>query len=168
MEKRESVGLVITVEINGVQYALLQERGVLDPEKLPKKLQQSWPGICQVSAHGTIEGGEKMFDALFREVREELGPSVTDAVGAPEVVLKVIAQEERGGEGIVTFTVSVQWEVLKEIPRGFSGLRLVNVAEAAEIQDATKIPDGKKLGAPDRHIWMFPDERAAVIKALQA
>lgn len=165
MEKRRSVGIVIVVEINGVRYALLQERGELDPEKLPGKLRQSWPGICQVSVHGSIEPGEDEHSALGRETAEELGPALIWIVGLER---KLISDVERSGEQVVTYAVEIPWEAIRKIPRGFSGLHLVSVAEAVKIQSATCIADGKTLGAIDRQIWMFPDERDAVIKALQS
>lgn len=157
---------MITTTIEGVRYALLQERGEFDPEKLPK-VRQSWPGICQVSAHGTVAGGdENIMAALLREVQGELSSTVLDRIVGGEPC-KPIARAHRPGEDVFTNVVELPAEVFRSIPRGAFGLRLVSAAKALAIQYASQLPDGKTSGAPDRRVWMFPDEREAVIVALK-
>lgn len=170
MEKRQSVGLVITVEINGERYALLQERGQLDPEKLPEKLRQSWPGICQVSAHGTLKPGEDVWDGLYREVEEELGPHVAGAVmalnlAALELAPKLVLESERSEEHVRTYAIQLPWQLVAKIPRGSSGIRLLNAKDAVCICYAEGLIEGKRVGPTTSNratIWMFTDELKAV------
>lgn len=174
MERRESVGVVITVEIDGIVYALLQERGELDLEKLPSQLRQSWPGICQVSAHGSLKPGEDVWDGLYREVEEELGPHVAGAVIAlnlavPELAPKLVVESERSEEHVRTYTIQLPWQLVAKIPRGSSGLRLLNGKDAASIGHADDLVDGKHFGPATSNratTWMFTDERQAVQIAL--
>lgn len=69
-KQTKHVGLMLYVIINGILYAILQKRGEWNHEKLTP---ESWPGGCQPTVHGKVEEGEDLWDALHREVREELG-----------------------------------------------------------------------------------------------
>lgn len=58
MSIKKSVGLVILAEMlgeNGTLVAVLQRRGKRNFEEGGKP--ESWPGGCQVTAHGTLEEG---------------------------------------------------------------------------------------------------------------
>ena len=65
---KKSVGLVVlTHSLSDGFKVVLQRRGGQD----------SYPGACQVSAHGGLEENEDFLQALIRESNEELGVTFT-------------------------------------------------------------------------------------------
>ena len=174
MDKKQSVGLVITIEINGKVYAILQVRGTFNPEKMGP---ESWPGACQVTAHGGVETGEDTLSALMRELKEELGEiaarNITDYIAVQQVAqqqpLIEVARHDDDKKLAITFALHLpNPEFLKNVRlhAGSGGLRLITPDDVPEIHD---------LDSYDRHrgvinrstIAMFCDEIKAVNAALR-
>ena len=182
-DQKRSVGLVVTTVLpDGTTVAVLQIRGEINPEKLPRKVHESWPGGCQVTAHGRWQEGESDDTvALWREVSEELGPQVAQRVREHFDDLQPIYDSTRPGEEVVhTYHLELPWQFLQEVRLGpaSGGLRLVTAVEAANIFDLREFV--QQEGAPTRLFAatpalkyvgkltaMFPDEREAVQRALR-
>lgn len=77
---------------DGRLVAVLRRRGKFNPEKDWGK--ESYPGACQVTAHGKVKDGETSICALIREVREELGDEFARFV--VEKGMKLIPGERSG------------------------------------------------------------------------
>ncbi|MDP2741212.1 MAG: NUDIX hydrolase [bacterium] len=158
----KSVGLIVLTEIPGMGLcAVLRERGYFNFEKMQP---ESWPGACQVTVHGRIEGEESFHLAICREMKEELGEKFTHS--SPRAVIYEALRFQKGNKEVVTFALKVDFALLKEIrlsPESGSILFL----RQNEIDDIVNITlFDKAEGVPSRKtIAMFPDEKEAVIKA---
>ncbi len=63
--KKRSVGIqLLGKNTLGELVAILQVRAKWNSEK---NTPETWPGACQVTAHGKLEDGEDFMQALFRE-----------------------------------------------------------------------------------------------------
>lgn len=141
--------------------AVLQRRGEFSHDKMGL---ESYPGACQVTIHGAVEGSESVFEAIYRESSEELGVGIT-VVAFPKEVLSLINDEKKK---IVTYGLLQPPELLKGIRLGPSsgGLGLLTESEVDKIVDLRKFD--KQTGVIDRTIVaMFPDEIEAVKKAFE-
>ena len=168
-----SVGLIVMADMPGLGLvAVLRERGYWNFEKMKP---ESYPGACQVTAHGKLEQGEEFIDALNRELGEELGDdfalrfwSVLD--GSKKAIrsgrLIDIYREEDAERVVVTFGTKLLCAYLKEVclaPES-GALRLVRPEEVFGIVDVRSFD--KATGIQDRKIIaMFPDEKEAVAAA---
>jgi len=181
--KRHSVSLLLmtdwsfTLDKPAELTAVLQERG---RHNFETGEQESWLGLCQLTAHGGVEPDEDDRDALWREISEELGQKLLESVfvwqeGPPissyvftDAVVKV-GQAETSGKVINHYAIKVSPKELGSIQLHSSsgGLRLVRQKEVGNILDACNPKNGiTKVGGVDsrRVIAMFPDE----IEALKA
>jgi 8-oxo-dGTP pyrophosphatase MutT (NUDIX family) len=71
-QKRRVVGILfLSLEEDGTPIAWLQKRGQVHFGKHTGR--QTWPGICQVSVEGKVNGDESLIEALLREIKEEFG-----------------------------------------------------------------------------------------------
>lgn len=165
MAKKVSVGLVVLTDVPdmGGRVAVLQRRGEFNHEKMKP---ESFPGACQVTAHGKVEEGENRFEALGREFIEELGKAVGDLIfrlGASPVELSRIVTEEKEA---VTYGALFPATFLQSVKLNPSsgGLVLLTEDKVDSIQDLGSFD--KKEGVTDRRvIAMFPDEIEAVRQA---
>ena len=171
-----SVELVVLTEVPGMGLvAVVRERGYYSIERMKPAL---WPGGCQVTVHGKVEAGESLNDALFREMREELGKEFADAVfvvdtlrrdagKAPEETVREVNRLETTEKSVVTFAVKADIYMLATTMRlsvESGALRFVRREEISEIADLRSFDI--TTGVPVRNvIAMFPDEREAVQKA---
>lgn len=164
-EKKRSVGLIVTTEIDGELVAILQVRGTFNPEKMKP---ESWPGACQVTVHGGCNTGENESDALMRETDEELGNDATDFIIPCLANAKIVFKAEDEKKAVTTTAMRVlNPDFLKAIRlhAGSGGIRLVSKDDLPKIQDLSKFD--KTEGVIDRRvIAMFPDELEALKKAL--
>ncbi len=156
----KSVGLIVLTEISGMGLcAVLRERGYFNFEKMQS---ESWPGACQVTVHGKLEGDEDFYTAIFREMKEELGEKFTYSL---PIGFKV-SQLQKKNKEVVTFSFKVDPTLLKEIRLGpeSGSIRFLRQHEVDDIVDITSFD--KAEGVSDRKtIAMFPDEKEAVVKA---
>ena len=157
-----SVGLIVLTEIPGMGIcAVLRERGYFNFEKMKP---ESWPGACQVTAHGKLEGGERFYLAIHREVEEELGEKFARIflTSSPFEVLRL----QKKNKEIVIFAIKIDHTFLIAIrlEPGSGTLRFLQKHKVDDIVDVTSF--NKTEGIPDRKtVAMFPDEKEAVVKA---
>lgn len=159
------VGLVVVTEVDGLgRVAVLQRRGEFNHETMKP---ESYPGGCQVTAHGGVEEGEDFEQALLREAEEELGNGFVRAWQSSGQGMQEMVRLEENGRQVRTYGVKLSAEVLGQIRLGPSsgGLVLLPEAKAPEIKN---LKDYKKDGGVHMRevIAMFPDARDAVRKAL--
>ncbi|MDP3999673.1 MAG: NUDIX domain-containing protein [bacterium] len=170
MADKRSVGLVMITEIPEMgRVAVLQRRGEFNHEKMGP---ESWPGGCQVTAHGKVEENETFERALFREIVEELGENLKHALMAlrssDDMPMREVMRSEKGRHEKVTLAVKVPMDFLGYIRLGPSsgGLVLLPETRLDEIKWLTDF--GKDVGVTDRRIIaMFPDEIEAVRRAFE-
>ena len=166
----KSVGLIVLTEIPLMGLvAVLRERGWFNPETMKP---ESWPGACQVTAHGRLKPGEDFRPAIFREMAEELGQDFADYVLDWIAVFPNSFEElwrfENDNKEVVAFALKVDCTFLEKIRLGpeSGSMRLVTLSEAANIVDLALFD--KAVGVRDRRtIAMFADEKEAVKKAFE-
>lgn len=153
----------------GGLVAILQKRGDFNHEKMEP---ESWPGACQLTAHGKCEENESMIDALIREVQEELeGPDIPfERVRGFGMIIKFEADKltelnrvESETSEVVNYGVRVANSLIPmfRLSPSTGGLRLVHRVELASVIDVRSFD--KIAGVPLRAtIAMFPDELDAV------
>jgi 8-oxo-dGTP pyrophosphatase MutT (NUDIX family) len=129
---------------------------------------ESWPGACQVTAHGKLKEGEDFPAALSREAAEELGidfaPLFNIHLNPPTTF--EISHLREGEKEVITSTAILDHSLIKTIRPApeTGGIRLVRRDEADQIVDLRSFPKG--TGVPDRKtIAMFTDEKEAVAAA---
>ncbi len=167
------VGLIVLVDLpldapNMRLTAVLRERGLFN---LEKGASETWPGLCQVTAHGRIKSGETPIIALLREVREELGWTFAFAVEVlilrdPSVLGEVAHVTLRSKE-IRTFAIKVDVSLLAKIrldPQSGT-IRFVTEDDLAGIKGVDEVDP---MASDRRTIVMFPDEKQALAKAFAA
>lgn len=157
-----SVGLVLLTKLkidgNYQYFAVLQRRGDSD----------SWPGLCQVTAHGGLESGETFIQALSREIKEELGVEawihITPEITSNMVKISEIAEETKS---VQTFALLVPLSTigLMVSEESSGGFEFVSQSHVCNIEPATKY--GKQSKVPLGTIAMFPDEKLAVINSFE-
>jgi hypothetical protein len=168
---KRSVGLVVAVRIpdgkDGHYVVIaLQHRGTFNHEKLAP---ESYPGCCQVTCHGKLEGDEPVEAGLVREATEELGGEFAEAYihGYHGEILV----ETRGSEKeVVTFGTLMPVEMIRDLVRlGPDTGGLVYVTAEQFEKRVVVIDDGMKVEGPilAETIAMFPDEIEAVKKAFE-
>jgi len=173
-----SVGLIVMTEIPGRGLvAVLRERGWWNFEKT-KPLK--WPGCSQATASGKLEEGEDFRDALFREVREELGTDFTlrfnSHLDHNPAALVEVDRFQKGDMEVVTYAVKLDCTLLGKIRLSPEAgcLRLVRQEEVEDIHELHPDPDpelkkGQEANGVLDHgrklIAMFPEVKQALGKA---
>ena len=155
---KKSVGLVLIINTKGGLRVALQRRGAQD----------SFPGACQVSVHGKLEGDEDFYKALIRESCEELGEVFTHTC-QKDIELVELFHQKFDDKEIVTYGALVPEDRLDliRLERTSGG---INVVEGGLFFDGTVIDitsDKKKEGYPPTVIAVFGDEIQAIKKALE-
>jgi len=170
-DKKKSVGIqFLSRDGKGEIVAILQVRGKWNAEK---NSPESWPGACQVTAHGKLEEGEDFTQALLREIREELGNDIAAIVKklSDAGSLVELVNDDSPEKQTITYGVIVAEDVLKimiarEKSDSFGGFRLIRAGETGKIVDIQKFE--KTLGVTDKTvIAMFSDEKKAVKMAFE-
>jgi hypothetical protein len=166
-EKEASVGVVVGVRHDEKPAAVLQVRSPHD----------SFPGACQVTAHGKLTEDELALPAdaafstaLSRKLREEIGVVATEMVEAsgvaPEILNEVV--NERGRRvrtvGIKLGVASDAFMKLLVPGKDVGGFRLCS--EGASILPLEK--SHKTAGVSGDETRMFPDEITAVNALLES
>lgn len=163
--KKRSVGIqLLGKNKDGGLVALLQIRAKWNAEK---NAPESWPGMCQVTAHGKLEEGEDFMQALFREVQEELGSEMLSAVKKLSETgnLKELINYEKPEKHVITYGAIVEeniWKnmVNREKKASFGGFKVIKPNDVKKIVDLKHID--RNAGVTDDTIAMFPDEKEAV------
>jgi len=164
----KSVGLIVMVDVPGIGLvAVLRERGFFNPEEMKP---ESWPGACQVTAHGGLKEGEDFLSALLREVSEELGNDFalhfSLLIAVNPTTLGKVSHCQNGEKEVVTFAIKMDSLLLRKIRFGpeSGSIRLVSLEETSKIADIASFD--RVVGVQDRKIIaMFPDEKQAVVSA---
>ncbi|MDO8668526.1 MAG: NUDIX domain-containing protein [bacterium] len=166
MKIKKSVGLIVLVEMPNLGLAAaLQRRGRYDFEEGKR---ESWPGGCQVTVHGNLKEGEDFKEALLREAAEELGEVAAGMIYECSVDLVEVFHLKTEEKEVFTFAMKMDFAFVEAIRLGPStdGLRPVRQDEIADIKDLFSY--GKNAGVPFANtIAMFPDEKAALIRAFE-
>ena len=164
--KKKSVGVqLLSKNTNGELVAILQVRAKWNAEK---NAPESWPGACQVTAHGKLEEGEDFLQALLRETREELGEEIVPIIKSlsDSGELKELSNYDTPEKQIITYGAIVVEDVLKtllekEKTDSFGGFKLIKYNEVEKILDIQKFD--KTIGVAEENIIaMFLDEAETV------
>ena len=164
--RKKSVGIVLFNKTAAGLVVILQIRGTWNAEK---NCPESWPGGCQVTAHGKLESGEDFTQALYREVAEELGAEILPAIKTLRLI--ELVNKNSSEEQIITYGAVVGEDIFKMLmskpkSKTFGGFKLVRRNEIAKIVDLSNI--NKNIGATDQNtIAMFPDEKEAMCVAFE-
>ena len=177
---KKSVGLVVMVKMpqedgSEILMAVLQRRGTFNTEKMKP---ESYPGCCQVTAHGKLKENEDINRGIFREIEEELGDQFVRHFYNGKHFGTIVHKTE--GESVVTFGTVMPIEVLRSIRLGpdSGGLLYVTAEQMSKNNpDLVELVPGEKGSVMDkikifgpnhtRTIAMFPDEIEAVRKAFE-
>lgn len=163
---KQSVGVVLITNLPGKgPCAVLQRRGFWNFEKMKP---ESWPNGCQVTAHGGVEEGEKLLQALEREAREELGEEFVEHATLrmfAEDKLQVVFVHENEKRSVTTFGMEIPHESLRliRLQPDSGGLFFVTADDLEEIENLDKFD--RLGGVPSGRIAMFEDEKQAVARA---
>lgn len=162
---KRSVGLILVTDVPGLgRAAVLQVRAPWNTEKgKPQKFAYG----CQVTAHGGLEDGEELLQALAREVEEELGSEFMDAWDVDDLnTLLEVSRVSESDKEVVTFAAEVPWDVVKQIRFNpdAAGLRFLLQEHVSDIQDLEEFRDGVES---TRMIAMHGDEKEAVTRAFE-
>lgn len=169
--KKKSVGIqLLGKNKDGGLVAILQVRAKWDAEK---NALESWPGMCQVTAHGKLEEGEDFMQALFREVEEELGEEIALLVKKIHTSgnLRELINNEEPEKHIITYGAVVEENVWKnmvnrEKKASFGGFKIIRPNDVKKIVDLKHID--RNTGVTDENIIaMFSDEKEAVKMAFE-
>jgi len=167
VEMKRSVGLLVMTAINSHLVALLSKRGVWNYEKSGF---ESWPGACQLTAHGKAEEGEDIEANLEREVNEELGVLASRRIfenGWGKI--KELNRKENAEKLVVNFAVWCESPEILEVitPERSSGGIYAVRRYSFELRVKNIADFDKEIGIPNDYratIAMFPDEIEAVRK----
>ena len=170
MAKKRSAGVLVMTEFPGMGLvAVLQRRGEFNHEKMGP---ESYPGGCQLTAHGGMEDSEAPFDTIFREALEEMGAPFGVAVGAAlsgSLVnaprLNYINTDEKE---VYSYGQKMNPDFLKSIKLGPSsgGVVLVTKERASKIRNLKEFT--REEGVDQLSIIaMFLDDKVAVLKAFK-
>lgn len=181
--QERSVGLIIMTELLYPEpglpkqlMAVLQRRGERNHEKGFQV--ESWPGLCQVTAHGKLKPDEFWKDALKQEIREELGQRVSDWIEAyilssnEGVILLNEVGDDDSPKRTRTYGTRIPASVIQTVRLNGStgGLVFVDRERLARIQTTTGTGNlfDRAMGIPLRdQIVMFPDELEALMVAFR-
>lgn len=169
--KKKSVGIqLLGKNKDDGLVAILQVRAKWNAER---NAPESWPGMCQVTAHGGLEEGEDFTQALFREVQEELGDEILKVVKKLYDAGKVVELINKNGseKEIITYGIIIEENVWKnmvnrEKKASFGGFKVIRPNDVKKIVDLKHID--RNMGVTDENtIAMFPDEKEAVKMAFE-
>ena len=164
--KKKSVGIqLLGKDTTGKLVAILQIRAKWNAEK---NCPESWPGLCQVTAHGKLEEGEDFTQALLREIKEELGEDIMIVIKKISDAGKLVEliNKEDSLKHIITYGAILEENIFKilvekEKKTSFGGFRIIRKNEVKKIVDVKNID--RTAGVTDeKTIAMFPDEKEAV------
>ncbi len=169
---KKSVGLVVVTSVPGengneVHAVVIQRRGMWNMEK---NQPESYPGCCQVTVRGKLEGEENFMEGLLREGREELGRSFAELLQSLRLNMTPLVRKIKEKEEVVTFGVFVGYDDLHAIRLGpeSGGLDIVKISEVQKQDGLIEItPEMKVAGCPPNVRAMFADEIEAVKKAFE-
>ena len=140
--------------------AILQVRGYFNHEK---NCPESWPGACQVTAHGGVDTDkEGIFHGLKREIKEELGDIasfiINDCINN-DYEIPVVYDDIRGDRRNVNHWLHLRNPlIIDAIGYGpaSSRIKIINEEDLPKIKNLLKF--SKDEGVPPNVIAMFPDE----------
>ncbi len=164
MPQKQSVRIILFTELPEKGFvALLQKRGSYNFEEMKDETR---PGGSQPTAHGGVEPGETILQALNREIFEELRNAWMEKDTPNQIV--ELYRLETPEKLVVTYGVKIQPEATKKIrlEPSSGGLIPITEAELKSIKDLDSFD--KKLGVPENHtIAVFPDNIEALRKGFE-
>lgn len=166
MQKR-SAGLVVLTNISsyGGLVAVLQVRGDFNHEKMAP---ESFPGACQITAHGKCEGGESVRDGLLREIREELGDEFANLISVNFNERNELNRVETEDKLVVNYGVVLPPDFLKnlQLTASSGGIRFIREDQLDCVANLKTFD--KVVGVKDRSVTaMFGDEVDALRLAFE-
>ncbi len=167
---KRSVGLVVMVRMPDQSasvghrvMACLQRRGSFNHEKMAP---ENFPGCLQVTCHGKLEDREDFYDALVRELREELGGNF-----AEDYVLgyhgQVLIETKTADKEVITFGTLVPIDFIRDLVRLDPDTGGLVYLSALQVDSLVTITDSMKQLGPNGLLAMFPDEIEAVKKGFE-
>ncbi|MBI2627681.1 NUDIX domain-containing protein [Candidatus Nomurabacteria bacterium] len=171
IKKKKAVGAqLLSKNIDGELVAILQVRAKWNAEK---NAPESWPGACQVTAHGKLEKGENFLEALMREVEEELGNEMVPIIKQLSKTGKLmeLVNNDSQEKQIITYGVIVKENVFQTLMKkqkspSFGGFKIIQKENIDKIVDIKTID--KITGVTDENIIaMFPDHKEVLKIAFQ-
>jgi len=166
--KVKSVGILLVVDLIQGKRAVLVRRGKYNHKKLMGP--QTWPGLCQVTAHGGASGREYLGNALLRECGEELGSYIEEMVGdakKKDGVLIKLSQMSSPKRDNITYGMLVDVYALCskiQLDPSSGGIELISEKDVENIKSSEEFDP--ETGVTDLNtIAMFPDEIEAVKQA---
>ena len=164
--KKTSVGIILLTEIQsmGGLGAILQIRGEFNHEKMGT---ESWPGSCQITAHGRV----KTPFSNHYDLQLELTREILEELGVLPILRKfeLLVHKNDENEEVFTWGALIQKEEIDKLRLNAAtgGLRLISREKLGAIMNLRDFD--KEVGIRDRTITaMFPDEIEAVKKAFEA
>jgi hypothetical protein len=158
----KSVGLIVMTRIGPEKelFAVLSRRGSRNQEK--GWAPESYPGACQVTAHGKLKPDEDSKEGLLREVQEELGDVFRRCVMRHSIDALVEGQK-------VTYCVLVDSDALNfiRLHPSSGGLEFVKEDQIDDILDLSHFFTKAEGVDSLEIIAMFPDEIEALKLAFE-
>lgn len=172
MEKRMAVGVIVIVDVESLgRVAVLQRRGEFNLNH-NKVVPQSYPGACQVTAHGGLEQEDShiFLIGLEREFREELGEVAAGYLRSAIYTGKIteLIRMETPEKIVVTYGAIFPEAFIYSIRlEGESGG--VTFVKEEDVKNILSLKNfDKKTGVRDRSVnAMFPDEIDALRMAFE-
>ena len=144
--------------------AFLQKRGEYD---IRRQCPQTWPGVCQVTSEGKLDGKENPVDAILREANEELGgiTGIQVATSLLSTDPKQISLYEDGRNHVVGAIVPIETICAIRLEPISGGLVMITEADIPRLVLA-------KLAWRDEHhdssdIVVKPHTRKAIINGFK-
>jgi 8-oxo-dGTP pyrophosphatase MutT (NUDIX family) len=171
-QKKKAVGVILLAR-NGEGeelFAISQVRSWWNKEK---NAPESWPGGCQVTAHGGLEEGENPIQALMREAEEELGEEIVPILrrlfktgDIHELINLYTPEKEIVTYGAILEEYFCQDFTGRQKSPSFGGFRAIQRHEVERILNLGTFD--RKNGVMDETIIaMFPDDKEAVRLAFE-
>jgi len=162
--KKQAVGLFVFTELPEMGLvAVLQRRGEFNHEKMGP---ESFPGGCQATAHGGVNEGESIQEALYREIREELGESFLIWLLAHPGTILTLGTFENERTVNTNFFTLVPADLLKKIRLEVAsgGITLIRERDLQSVEPLEGFD--RKVGVTDRRVLaLFSDDIAALRSA---
>lgn len=157
---KNTVGLIVLINSpKNMLKAVLQVRGNFNTETNKK---ETCEGASQLTAHGSVDGGESETTALLREVKEELGKDFANIIKSKlnNNELTKLNKIKNKKISIVNFGCIINRNELKKIKLNSQTGASLRFISKDEIKNIYKLKFSEKLNdiADKNDVAMFPDD----------